>query len=90
MRKLILSICRIDRKCIDYEGEWDGTYDESYEYIIYNDEGIEVAGMDGYHTEEQARIAGKEMNLCLRCFHYLNGKCVASKGSYCLVLRCKI
>ena len=60
MRKLILSICRIDRKCIDYEGEWDGTYDESYEYIIYNDEGIEVAGMDGYHTEGQARIAGEE------------------------------
>ena len=31
MKNLRLSICRIDRKCIDYEGEWDGTYDESYE-----------------------------------------------------------
>lgn len=60
MRKLILSICRIDRKCIDYEGEWDGTWDESWEYIIYNEEGCEVAGMGGYLTEEKARIAGEE------------------------------
>lgn len=60
MRKLILSICRIDRKCIDYEGEWDGTWDENYEYIIYDEEGIEVAGHDGYDTEEKARIAGEE------------------------------
>ena len=60
MKNLTLSICRIDRKCIDYEGEWDGTYDESYEYIIYDGEGIEVAGWDGYRSEEAARIAGEE------------------------------
>ena len=60
MRKLRLRVFPVDHKCLDTEGEWDGTYDESYEYIIYNDEGIEVAGMDGYHTEEQARIAGEE------------------------------
>ena len=60
MKNLRLSICRIDRKCIDYEGEWDGTYDESHEYIIYDGEGIEVAGRDGYRTEEQARKAGEE------------------------------
>lgn len=60
MKNLRLSICRIDRKCIDYEGEWDGTYDESYEYIIYDGEGIEVAGRDGYRSEEAARIAGEE------------------------------
>jgi len=60
MKNLRLSICRIDRKCIDYEGEWDGTWDESWEYIIYNEEGCEVAGMDGYRTEEQARKAGEE------------------------------
>ena len=60
MRKLILSICRIDRKCIDYEGEWDGTYDESYEYIIYDEEGFEVAGMDGYRTREEARETGEK------------------------------
>lgn len=60
MKNLRLSICRIDRKCIDYEGEWDGTYDESYEYIIYDEEGFEVAGMDGYRTREEAREAGEK------------------------------
>ncbi len=60
MRKLILSICRIERKCIDYEGEWDGTWDESWEYIIYNEEGCEVAGKKGYDTEEKAWLAGEE------------------------------
>ena len=59
MRNLRLSICRIDRKCIDYEGEWDGTYDESYEYIIYDGEGIEVAGRDGFDTHDEARVAGE-------------------------------
>ena len=60
MSKLKLSIHRIDHKCIDTDGYWDGTWDESYEYIIYDEEGIEVVGWDGYHTEEQARIAGEE------------------------------
>ena len=60
MRKLRLSICKRLHKCIDYEGEWDGTWDESYEYIIYDAEGLEVAGRDGYGTEEKARIAGEE------------------------------
>ena len=60
MKNLTLSICRIDRKCIDYEGEWDGTYDESYEYIIYDEEGFEVAGMDGYRTREEARETGEK------------------------------
>lgn len=59
MRKLRLSICRIDRKCIDYEGEWDGTWDESYEYIIYDNEGIEVSGRDGFRTHDEAREAGE-------------------------------
>ena len=36
--------------------------DMSYEYIIYDEEGIEVDGWDGYNTEEAARIAG-EMRL---------------------------
>ena len=60
MKKFRLSICRIDRKCIDYEGEWDGTYDESYEYIIYDGEGIEVAGKDGFATHDKAREAGEK------------------------------
>ena len=62
MRKLKLSVHRVDHKCFDTDGCWDGTYDESYEYIIYDEEGLEVDGWDGYNTEEAARIAG-EMRL---------------------------
>ena len=60
MRKLKLSVHRVDHRCFDTDGCWDGTYDETYEYIIYDEEGLEVAGMDGYHTEEAARKAGEE------------------------------
>lgn len=60
MRKLRLCVHRVDHKCIDSDGEWDRTWDDSYEYIIYDGEGIEVAGWDGYRTEEAARIAGEE------------------------------
>lgn len=60
MRKLRLCVHRVDHKCIDSDGEWDRTWDDSYEYIIYDGEGIEVAGWDGYRTEEEARKAGDE------------------------------
>jgi hypothetical protein len=60
MRKLKLSVHRVDHRCFDTDGCWDGTYDESYEYIIYDEERLEVAGMDGYHTEDAAREAGEE------------------------------
>ena len=60
MRKLRLSVCKKLHKCTSSNGEWDRTWDESYEYIIYDEEGIEVDGWDGYHTEEAARIAGEE------------------------------
>jgi hypothetical protein len=60
MNKLRLCVCPVHRKCIDYEGEWDGTYNDSFEYIIYDSEGIEVAGWDGYNTAEQAREAGEK------------------------------
>lgn len=62
MRKLRLSVCKRLHKCTSSDGDWDRTWDESYEYIIYDEEGIEVAGMDGYGTEEEARRAG-EMRL---------------------------
>lgn len=62
MRKLRLSVCKKIHKCTSSNGEWDRTWDESYEYIIYDEEGIEVDGWDGYNTEEAARIAG-EMRL---------------------------
>ena len=60
MRKLKLCVCRIDHKCIDSDGEWDGTWDDSYEWLIYDEEGYLVAGRDGDHTEEKARKAGEE------------------------------
>lgn len=60
MEKLRLSVCKRLHKCISSDGEWDRTWDESYEYIIYDEEGIEVAGKDGYDTEEAARKAGEE------------------------------
>lgn len=60
MRKLRLSVCKRLHKCTSSDGDWDGVYDESYEYIIYDEEGIEVAGWDGYRTEEAARKAGEE------------------------------
>lgn len=60
MRKLRLSVCKKLHKCLDSDGDWDGVYDEIYEYIIYDEEGIEVAGWDGYGTEEEARQAGEE------------------------------
>lgn len=58
--KLRLCVCRQDHKCIDTDGEWDGTWDDSYEWLIYDDEGYEVAGRSGYLTEEKAREAGEE------------------------------
>ena len=60
MRKLRLSVYKKLHKCTSSDGEWDGTWDESYEYIIYDEEGIEVAGWDGYLIEEAARKAGEE------------------------------
>ena len=60
MRKLRLSVCKKLHKCLDSDGDWDGIYDESYEWIIYDGEGIEVEGMDGYLTEANAREAGEK------------------------------
>ena len=60
MRKLRLSVCKRFHKCTTSDGEWDRTWDESYEYIIYDEERLEVDGMDGYNTEEEARKAGEE------------------------------
>lgn len=55
-----MRVRRIDHKCIDTEGYWDGTWDESYEWVIEDEEGLEVAGMDGYHTKEKAVEAGEK------------------------------
>lgn len=60
MKKLRLCVCKQIHKCTSSDGEWDGTWDDSYEYIIYDEDGIEVDGWDGYRPEEAARIAGEE------------------------------
>lgn len=60
MGKLRLSVCKKLHKCTSSDGDWDRTWNEIYEYIIYDEEGIEVTGWDGYRTEEAARIAGEE------------------------------
>lgn len=39
-------------------GDWDGTWDESYCYVIYDENGEEVERRGHYHTAEQAREAG--------------------------------
>lgn len=78
MRKLRLSVCKKLHKCTSSNGEWDGTWDESCEYIIYDEEGIEVDGWDGYNTEEAARIAGEmrlnELNKRYESKSYSNGR----------------
>lgn len=60
MRKLRLCVNRVEHKCISTDGEWDGTWDDSYEYIIYDEEGFEIAGMDGFWTHDKALEAGKK------------------------------
>ena len=60
-RKLKLFVRRVDHKCTDSQGEWDGTWDETYEYVIYDDiTGDEVTEWGGYPTREKAREAGEE------------------------------
>lgn len=55
-----LIVRAVDHKCLDSSGEWDRTWDTSYEWLIVDEDWNEVAGMDGYGTEEKARIAGEE------------------------------
>lgn len=55
---MALRIRAIDHKCTSSDGEWDGTWDTSYEWVIERD-GEEIAGMDGYRTYDQARDAGE-------------------------------
>lgn len=60
MSKLRLCVHRVDCKWIDTDGYWDGTWDESYEYIIFDEEGLEKSGMDGFRRKEEAREAGEK------------------------------
>lgn len=60
MKEYRLCVCPVYHKCIDSDGCWDRTYDESYEYIIYDEEGMKVRGWGGYRIEQKAREAGEK------------------------------
>ena len=46
---------------IDPWGDWDGTWDESYCYVIYDAHGYQKERWGGFRTEEQARVAGEKV-----------------------------
>lgn len=60
MKKYRLCVCPVHHKSLDTDGYWDKTYNDSYEYIIYDEEGLEIAGWDGFRTEQEAREAGEK------------------------------
>ena len=60
MRKLRLYVGAVHHKCVVSIGDWDGTWDESYEYIIFDEEGLEKSGMDGFGSREEARKEGEK------------------------------
>ena len=45
---------------IDPLGDWDGTWDESFVYVIYDAYGYQEARRGGFHTEEQAGSSREE------------------------------
>ena len=47
-------------KCTSSTGEWDRTWDEWYEYIIFNSDGEIVDQESGFHSKDKAREAGEE------------------------------
>ena len=60
MGKLRLSVCKRLHKCTSSAGEWDGTWDEWYEYIIFNSDGEIVDQESGFHSKDKAREAGEK------------------------------
>ena len=48
------------QKCMDSEGQWDGTWDTTYSWAIIEDDGTDVQSMDGYMTEQRAIEAGEK------------------------------
>ena len=58
--KFWIGVVEENYKCLDTQGEWDGTYDTSYRYDIYDENNIQVDGFGGYRTKEEAREAGEK------------------------------
>ena len=60
MKKYRLCTCKEFVKCTSSAGEWDRTWDEWYEYIIFNSDGEIVDQESGFHSKDKAREAGEE------------------------------
>lgn len=60
MSKFRLVVSAEHQKCIDHQGEWDGTYDDTFLYIIYDDNNIEIETIGGFPTAEIARGCGEK------------------------------
>lgn len=59
MSEYRLRIDRHDWKCCTPDGEWDGTFDESFCYEIVNENNRVVSRGEGFITEQRAREAGE-------------------------------
>lgn len=46
---------------IDTLGDWDGTCDKSFQYLIFDEQGGIEERCGGFHKEEQAREAGEKV-----------------------------
>ena len=60
MSKFRLVVCTEHSKCTDHQGEWDGTYDDTFSYIIYDGNNVDVETTEGFPTAENAREAGEK------------------------------
>ena len=60
MKRYKLMVAKDICKCTSSTGEWDGTWDEWYEYIIHNSEGEIVDQESGFHSKDKARAAGEK------------------------------
>ena len=58
--KYKLAVERDDHMNIDPLGDWDGTWDEDFAYVIYDKYGYIERRWGGFHTAEQAREAGEK------------------------------
>jgi hypothetical protein len=60
LKRLTLIVIKVRRRNMDTDGQWDGTWDETYKYGIHDEDGYMVAGLDGFATAEQAEAAGEK------------------------------
>ena len=61
MEEYRLIIREVHHQCLDSQGEWDRTWDTSYEWVIENSYGIIERHKGGYWTREEAKKEGEEI-----------------------------